>query len=139
MTTYYDRASHQVRFTAVFTHIEVVARTTDAIVATFDLQDKQRSVQIQAIDDDYQISYTAPLSNKTTQLNIGGISTLAITGARLGGIGIVDLEDMKQRKPTHMEFFIDLECTPAQLAYKNGPLPLKVGLADRTCFVYRAL
>lgn len=129
----YDIASHRLEFQDDYKKILVYGSGSTPI-AEYNLQASGQSVSVAVEDDDYVIGYADDYTLPTCKVDVGAGTTLAFDATRMGGIGIVDLRDMKSGGPYTISFSLDLECSAVKLKYVSGPFALHLLIADPNCF-----
>ncbi len=132
----FDMSSHHLEFQDDYKKILVFGTGTSPI-AEYDLQTANQSVSVAVDGDDYVLLNTTDFSEATMTLDVGAGTTLGFDGTKMGGIGIVDLRDMKAGGPYTIDMTFDLECTAFKLKYVSGPYALKLKFTPVSCFTYK--
>lgn len=132
----YDMASYSLRFTTDFKEIEVVSG--NSVVTSYNLQASNQSVSVMVDDDDYVVAYASNFTTATNTIDVGAGATIEFDNTRMGGIGILDLRNMKEEapEPGTFEFQYDLECTTFFLKYVSGPFALRIYFTNVDCVSY---
>lgn len=135
MSTYLI-STHTLKFDAYFTKIEV-RDSTETLVATWLLNQEGYSVDANIAEDCYVLNYAAEFEEPTHKIDVGPGLQFGFDGARMGGIGIVDLRDIgKQDGPANFEIWHELDCCIFRLKKVDGPFGLQLHAANVGCITY---
>jgi hypothetical protein len=129
----YDMAAYALAFTTNYQELQVLESGTSNVEASYDLQADGQSVSVAVVDDDYVVSYASDFETATNLIDVGNGATLAFNGTTMGGIGIVDLRDMRVGEPCECTYAYDLECSAFRLKYVSGPFALRVFFTNANC------
>ncbi len=137
----YSMSGHSLEFQNNYTEI-VVKDSTATTVATFDLETANNSVSVSVSGTNYVIENASDFATPTHKWDVEGTDTANFTGAKLGGIVIIDVRDINRTgswlEEGDYEFSYDLELPPVKLKYASGSFALKVYFEEAECFSIKA-
>lgn len=131
-------ADYALQFSSNYKTLKVIDIATSIEEASYPLDTGTGSVSVAVSGTSYSVSTAADFTTPTHTLDVGAGATLSFNGARMGGIGVVDLRDIaKQEEPELLEYDYALDCTTFRLKYVTGPFAFKIAFdGDEDCYDY---
>jgi hypothetical protein len=128
----YSTSIYHLQFSTNYRKVQV--RDTDGqTVAEFALDTGDQSLGIRVIGSTWHIDWEADFGDGLLLIDVGAGSTLSFDGTRLGGLGIVDIRDMKVSPAPQYQIEADLACCQFRLKYVSGPLALRLDHGNLDC------
>jgi hypothetical protein len=122
-------------FVDSYKKLQIVQGTPAVEVGSFDLQMPGRSVALSIVDGYYVVDYADDFATATNKLDVGNGATLTFHAEemRMGGIGIVDLRDMREGWGIKAKYSYVLGCSTFHFKYVPGFMALQLQFLGRQC------